>query len=92
MALGDAGLVWMLVPNCSPLLSLRSRGRRLWLANLGGNAEVWLPQVVELPVLQYPCLEISPDLGAESGEGRVAPLILSLLGFWTDEDVGSRGS
>ena len=81
MALGDAALVWMLVPSCIPLLYLGSRGRRSWLANLGENAEVWLPRVVELLVLRYPCLEISPDLGAESGEGRVASLILSLLGF-----------
>ena len=79
MALGDAALVWMLIPNCIPLLYLGSRGHRLWFANLGGNAEVWLPQVVEFPVLRYPCLEILSDVGAESGEERVAPLILSLL-------------
>ena len=81
MALGDAALEWMLVPNCIPLLYLRSRDRLLRLANLGGNVEVWLPQGAELPALRYLCLEISPDLGAESGEGSVALLKLSLLGF-----------
>ena len=81
MALGDAALVWMLVPNCSPLLSLGSRGRRLWLANLGGNAEVWLPRVIELPVLQYPYLEISPDLGAEFGEGTSNTFSVGVFGL-----------
>ena len=67
--------------NCIPLLYLESRDCPLRLANLGGNVEVWLPQGTELPALQYPCLEISPDLGAESGEGSVALMKLSLLGF-----------
>ena len=74
-----------------PLLYLGSRDHWFLFANLGGNAEVWLPQVIELPVLRYPCLEISPDLGAESGVGHVVPLILSLLGLWTDGDAGSCG-